>query len=215
MLACGVVAAEGTMVVFDNFGPGDSVSPGGTWFGTSPGGSSWNIAASAVVPSGSGPLANITLGMQLSGYPGPFVNEFVLMLCDDAGDKPGEVMWTQTFADRLPPATDHTPVKLTDLGTPTGPWLEAGHRYWLEARTPAGDSVTFHSWWAGLAPAVNSTAHQSNFFPNWEVNDNVAGWAMRVEVLPEPHAVIMLAIAFGLTLRSAGWRASNRHGRIP
>jgi hypothetical protein len=201
MFCCGVSRGDdGTMVVFDNFGPNDTVSNGGAWFGTLPGGS-WDIVASSVVPSASGPLAKLTCGMRLSGYPGPFSNEFVLMLCDDANDEPGEVLSTWTFTDKLPPAASNQVTTLTEFGS-AGPWLQAGHKYWFEARTPSGDSVTFHIWWAGLAEPVNSVAHMNGFFyPNWDVADNVPGWSMRVEVLPETHTTMLAVFGFGLTGR--------------
>jgi hypothetical protein len=190
-------ADDGTMVVFDNFGPNDSISNGGTWFGTLPGGS-WNIVASSVVPSASGPLAKITCGMTLSGYPGPYSNEFVLMLCEDANDEPGQVLSTWTFIDKLPPALSGQLTTLTEFGS-AGPWLQGGRKYWFEARTQWGDSVTFHDWWAGLGEPINSTAHMNaHFYPGWDVSDNVAGWSMRVEVLPEPHNAILAALGLCL-----------------
>jgi MYXO-CTERM domain-containing protein len=169
-------------VVYNNFGPDDTFDNSGAWFGgqTNLG---WSIQANELVPTDSGHLTKITAAIRHGGGG----TDFQLSLCDDSNITPGTELarWTgHTF-----PRSDTITLTPSD-----GPWLEAGHRYWIVATT--SDLVnTFQIWSAGLGERTHRNANLDTHGPTvWEVASNVTGWAMRVEV-PEPGFLGIAALA--------------------
>ena len=185
-----------TAVVYDNFGPNNSVEPYGTVVGTGPIGN-WSISAIAVVPAYSGPLAKLTLGAELSGYPFSHQqNDFLVTLRNDYQNSPADQLWDGDFVNQL------SGVPAVVLDNLNGPWLDAGQKYWFVVSTPPNDNSTFHFWEVGFGPPTDSVASFSNSsFPNWRVANNVSGYAIRVEVLPEPGALCLAIGCCGILIR--------------
>lgn len=183
----------GAVVVFDNFGPSNTYQNYGTWFGHHTGLNSWSIDGVRVIPSASGWLDALTLGM----FQNSSRNEFILSLRADEDGHPGQTLWTQNYVGLL--GEYRSVVNLTDLD---GPHLQAGTRYWLIADTP--DDVTHHSWYTGMT-GVSATARMNpHTNGTWRIYEDVVGWSTRVNVVvPEPGAAGALVLACLMARRRA------------
>lgn len=184
-------------VAYENFGPGNTVSPAGVWVGTHPGlGGSWAVAGSSFVPSRGGSIAYLMLGMHMSGDPiAGTLNEVSLTLRLDQSNRPGAIIWEQNFVGLLSTSSS-TPTTLSISG---GPWLNAGQKYWLVADLPPNDTTTYHIWNSGLTGS-DSVAAFTSVSPFWSVS-NQTGRSLRVGVIPEP-AFAAWAAALGLIVLS-------------
>ncbi|MGH7178440.1 MAG: hypothetical protein ACREJC_13765 [Tepidisphaeraceae bacterium] len=189
-------------VAFDNFGPNNTYHNYGTWTGyLSPLG--WSIDGTSIVPSITGKLDRLTLGMTTSSSN----NEFNLTLYEDNADQPGDSFWTRTFTGML-----GSYGSVVVLGSLDGPILQSNQKYWLVATV--NDTVTSHSWWAGISTPINETARMNSFSGgNWWIYHNVEGWATRVElIVPEPSLLITGLSVIPFVFRRA--RRSSKRGSI-
>jgi hypothetical protein len=204
LLSLAQAARAATGVAYDNFGPGYGTQQYGTWIGTRPG-LDWNIDGTKVVPSQSGYVSNITLGMFMSS--GVVANKFVLSVRADDSGHPGATLWEQTFENKLSVDSSAVPRPVAMLSNVGGPWLDAGQPYWFIADTASPkDGFTYHFWYSGMGPPTDAVAHTNEFFfPNWDVANNLTGRSIRVEVsdVPEPTLAGAAIVFFAVSLRRA------------
>jgi hypothetical protein len=211
-------AAHAQVVLFNNFAPGNVVTPEGG------DGSEWTYSSRAVksaeefsVPNGSNfVLSSVTLGLQLENNTDP--SNFSLNLYSNNGGAPGSLIQTlATGTSGISP--DAQAVTFT---APTGITLNAGQNYWIEMNPltiNTGSSANNNDviWWFTQQP-VNSTyavaeAGPSGVYFAWSTGTG-PGPNMLVDataVVPETSTWALLLGGLGLL---ACWRLRTRRAQI-
>ena len=189
-LAAGVAVVSGTpVVVFSNYGPGDTFD---TTFG-------WGINGSAIQPYGYRGQAqrftpSITVDLssiELSLWRYAGSGRSNISLAEDSGGYPtGSVL--ESFPNVL--ASAHR--VLTSV---THPLLEAGVTYWLRAEPY--DSTTSSGWYGNNQGAATTFGY--SFSPGvWQImpppapEDGV--FRVLAEPVPEPGTWVLMAVGVGL-----------------
>lgn len=179
-------ATNAATIVFDNISPTTPYyNPYGNWLGTFAG--QYEITATTFVPSASGPLDTLDLGLfYLNG-----TNSVTLRLSPDTGGLPGAPIWQTT----VPPAPGYgSLISLTGIG---GPTINAGQMYWLEGVAPV-TPTTEHAWYVNNQGDVGPVIASGNYLANSD------RFSLRVGIpsaVPEPvSCVLILTGALGLTL---------------
>jgi hypothetical protein len=173
-------------IVFDNIAPSTPYyNPYGNWLGTFV--NQYEITATTFVPSASGPLDTLDLGLfYLNG-----ANSVTLRLSQDSGGLPGAPIWTTS----VPPAPGYGfLLSVTGIG---GPTINAGQTYWLEGVAPV-TPTTEHAWYVNNQGDVGPVIASGNYVANTD------RFSLRVGVLssvPEPvSCVLILSGTLGLAL---------------
>jgi hypothetical protein len=201
-----VVVGQPT-VVFDNFGPSNTHSNGGTWMGS--GFNEVMFSAEAFTPTASGQVTQFDA--QMWTFPGN-LNQVTLYVMTQAGTVPptSSSIWSQSYQGAL--RTDFNAPPATFQVT-NGPHVDAGTRYWLYVEVPAtGTYSPQYDWEDGLTGS-NSTAWYFAQSPTraqtWTIFDPPVdpGRALRVTaIVPEPTACLAPVLAGCLLLRYSGRR---------
>jgi hypothetical protein len=182
-LQCGSTANAVT-IVFDNIAPSTPYyNPYGNWLGTF--GGQYEITATTFVPSASGPLDTLDLGLfYLNGN-----NSVTLRLSPDTGGLPGAPIWTTT----VPPAPGYgSLISLTGIA---GPTINAGQMYWLEGVAPV-TPTTEHAWYVNNQGDVGPVIASGNYLASSD------RFSLRVGIpsaVPEPvSCALILSGALGV-----------------
>ncbi len=169
-------AANANTIVFDNLSPTTPYYNNfGNWLGTFV--NQYEITATTFVPSASGPLDELDLGLfYLNG-----ANSVTLRLSPDAGGLPSAPIWQTT----VPPAPGYgSLLSVTGIG---GPTINAGQTYWLEGVAPV-TPTTEHAWYVNNQGDIGPVIASGNYVASTD------RFSLRVGVLtvPEPAACMLL-----------------------
>jgi len=181
--------ATAAVIVYDNISP---VMPYyhnyGNWLGTF--GGQYEITATTFVPSGSGQLDELTLGL----FYQTGVNSVTLRLSPDVAGLPSTPIWQTT----VPPAAGYG--SLLSVSGIAGPMLTAGQTYWLEGVAPVTPS-TLHGWYSNNQGDYGPIIASGNYYLNQQ------RFSLRVGVpaiVPEPVSCVLLVM--GVLWLGAGRR---------
>lgn len=190
-------AAGANITVYNNFGP-DNDGWDYNW------GLGWTVAGDGLdqqfgveqaflfTPSESGPVSDIWVAMwRVPFVPGP--HEVVYRLAhntNDAFPEMGDVMQEWTL-DQFEPWTDWSPPHhLEGDGTS---YLQAGQSYWLWAQATL--ETTWTGWCMNVDPSLTLPHTLRRDGEDWLPIGNDTASAFRVDVIPAPGSIGVLALA--------------------
>lgn len=203
VLVASTVAAGATnanaAIVYDNLDPTPSpflYANFGSWTGSFTS-TTYATTSTTFVPSASGPLDSLDLGITVQNNGGSQVG--MVTLFDDNAGAPGTQLWQSALNV---PLSFGQLAQLTNIG---GPTINMGQTYWLTA-APANDNFTLHGWYS------NNQGDNGAIISAGTPFSSALRFALRVGVktVPEPASGAMLAIAaLGVC---CGWRG-RRSGK--
>ena len=199
LLAAAPLAAH-AVVIFSDFGPGDSFDHNIGWtIGLS--GFNFPSAMPFSVSGGSYNLGSIALAV--SWVQGP--NQLQVKLADDAGGAPGSILEDFAFVDAM--GKFGTAVPLLEANSLAHPLLQDGHTYWLEAGVPTSDTWAAWNW---NTVGVVGGSQMSDASPwKWDGSSSTGAFRISTDPVPEPSAGLLLLAGLG----ALGALAASRRNR--
>jgi hypothetical protein len=181
-------AEASPIVLYDNFGPGQSYDTGDSWAVDSAPGYSGGLAVSFT------PATTVTFDavlLPLDYFTG--TNNVVVNLRPDVSGQPGAISLESFSLTGLIPAPASTVYQLNSVSNPV---LNAGTTYWIAAFPGSSATETGWLWNSTGALGFSGTGDGGN---TWTVTDSPGYPAPALEVLgnqvstPEPSSLAMLA----------------------
>ena len=192
------IPARADVIVFNNFGPGDSYDTGTAStlgaISTHP-----DVAARFSVGATSVYLASVDVAITLVQHspstPSPNLNDMDVAVITDAGGLPGSVLEMFDFVDAMGPfGVLNPPLHAVSV---LRPLLNAGEQYWIAAIVP-NPSSTLAGWnYNSIGDTGTSAARENQ--GSWFATINGGGLtnAFRVTAtpIPEPSSLVLLGSA--------------------
>ncbi len=186
MLASGADAA----IVYDNFAPTPIPYSNTGWSTGNFLPTLYGVSATTFVPTGSGPLDELHLGLTNQKLIGS--NNNLLTLYNDLGGVPGIALWSGNVTVS---GVFGSVASLTGIN---GPSINSGQTYWLSAAPPV-DQVTLHGWYFNTQGDFGPTLNFGTPTPNGRRFALQVG----VKAVPEPATWLMGLAAVAIIARCA------------
>ncbi len=200
-----VAPARADIIVFDNFGSGDSYNVNaGSTLGAIAGHP--DVASRFSIGAVTGYLSRVDVAISIvqasPSTPSPNLNDIDIFVMTDASGLPGAALEMFHFVDAMGSfGSLNSPL---DAVSTLRPVLEAGQQYWIAAIVP-NPSLTLASWNLNSIGDTGTGATRNNE-GNWFVTSNGGGatnaFRVSVEPVPEPSAIWLFGVVALTVLRS-------------
>ncbi len=191
-----LASATNAAIVYDNFAPTPVPYSNSGWSTGNFLPNVYAVSATTFVPTGSGQLDELHLGMTNQKLIGS--NNNLLTLYNDLGGAPGIALWSGNVTVS---GVFGSVASLTGIN---GPMINSGQTYWLSAAPPV-DQVTLHGWYFNTQGDFGPTLN----FGTPALNGRRFALQVGVKAIPEPATWI---IGLGAVAIMARWGNTKSRG---
>jgi hypothetical protein len=182
-------SAADAAIVYDNFAPTPPYYSNSGWSTGNFLPNVYAISATTFVPTGSGQLDELHLGLTNQKLIGS--NNNLLTLYNDFGGAPGIALWSGNVTVS---GVFGSVASLTGIN---GPTINSGQTYWLSAAPPV-DQVTLHGWYFNTVGDLGPTLN----FGTPATGGRRFALQVGVKAIPEPATWIIGLAAVAVAARS-------------